>query len=344
MRALALIFLLFSLVVISGCVNKITEETPEIYKIVHSPKMIYTGTVKFQYVSSLSFQESGIITYSPLARGDFVKKGQILAKIDDTLYRIKRNEESALLSELEIKYKQSKSYYDRITILHNAGAISDNDWETAGYETSARLKEISLQKEKLNYSNKQIQYATLFSPYDGFVYEKTGEIGEFASSGKPVISIIGSSKTQVEIMVENNIINKLHLNDNVVLNKNNIKYMGKISHISQSSNNTGGYAVKILLDKFYPDLKEGMNLDVEILNINKDKVLVPVDAIIKENNKKYVYKIEDIKENIGTIRKTEVLTDKIKDDFQEVTFGLKIGDYIILRGWNDNKQNKKIKI
>ena len=322
----ALLFLFLFL--FCGCTHAKQSKNIELYKIETVPEIVFTGEVKFQHVSNLSFQEDGILTYAPLAKGDYVKKGQVLAAIDDTLYRIKKNEEAALLSELEIKYKQAKSYFDRMTVLYKAGAVSDNDWETAQYETFAKSKEISLQKEKIKFTDKQLFYTKLLSPFDGFVLEKAGEVGEYVTAGKTVISIVNSAKTQVEVLISPDMVNKLKLNDKAILNKNNINYSGTIEHISQSSSNYGGYLIKILLDRFYPDLKEGMNLDVKIPKISKNRIFVPLSSIVEENNKFYVYKLNDTK----TAEKAEIKTGNIINEQQEILSGLKNGDLIILKG------------
>ncbi len=342
MRRIFLI-LIFCAFFITGC-NNSKQETIETYKISSSPKVTFLGTVKFQHSANLSFQEDGVITYIPFSKGDFVKKGQIIAKIDDTLYKIRKNEELATLSEKEVEYKQAKNYFKRMTILHSAGGVSDNDWEDADFNMKAKAKQISLQKEKINYINKQLSYAILTSPYDGYILEKTSEVGEYVTASKVVLTIINSDKTQLEVMVSSDIVNDLKLNDEIVAFRNNLSYKGKIAHISQSSSNSGGYLIKIFLDNFYPDLKEGMNADVEFLKTNENSIFVPINSIIKENEKNYIYKIDNIKNNEGTIKKIEVQTGKIIDENIEILKELKQNDIIILKGQKNVKENSKIKI
>ncbi len=341
---LFIFFCLFFSFCTGGCNNFIQKEPIELYKITPQPKTKYLGTIKFQHTSYLSFQEDGVISYIPFSKGDFIKKGQIVAKIDDTLYRIRKNEELAILSEKEVQYAQSKNYFNRMNTLHSAGGVSDNDWEDAKFDMRAKSKQISLQKEKIQYINKQLSYTVLTSPYDGYILEKTGEVGEFVTASKVILTIVNSSQTQVEIMVSSDVINDLKLNDEIIVFRNNISYKGKITHISQSSNNSGGYLIKIFLDKFYPDLKEGMNVDVEFLNSNNNSVFVPINSISKENEKNYVYKIENINNNKGTVKKIEVQTGKIVDEKIEIKSNLKQNDIVISKGQNYVKENSKIKI
>ena len=341
MRIFRFLLLIFILFFNTGCSNFTKNKNIEIYKIPPLSKITFVGTVVFQYTTNLSFQEDGVITYIPFTKGDYVKKGQIVAKIDDTLYQIRKKEELAALTELKIKHQQSKSYFNRMDILHKAGGVSDNDWEEAGFDTSLKTESIVLQKEKINYINKQLSYTVLLSPFDGYIYSKNSEIGEYITASKPVLTIVSSSKTQVEILVSSNYINKLNINDDVILKRNNKTYHGKISHISQSSSKAGGYLIKILLDKFYFELKEGMNMETEIPKLSQNSVYIPTKALF-DNNK--VYKIENIQNNTGTVKVKKLQLGQTKNNATEVLRGLKENDFIILEGFNNAKENSKIKL
>ena len=113
-------------------------------------KKEYQGIIKAQNSAILSFQAEGKIIYLPFSKGDFVKKGQTIAKLDGILYVIRKNEEQAKLHELTVKLNKQKAYYARLDILHKEGAISDNDWESAYFELQAIEQEIAIQKEKIN--------------------------------------------------------------------------------------------------------------------------------------------------------------------------------------------------
>ena len=51
----------------------------------------YHGIVKSRFMSKLSFQTEGKISYIPYAKGDYVTKGQVLARLDGVLYKIRKN-------------------------------------------------------------------------------------------------------------------------------------------------------------------------------------------------------------------------------------------------------------
>lgn len=304
----------------------------------------FHGFVKSQLISALSFQTEGRIIFMPYTKGDFIKKGQVLARLDGILYKIKKNEEQATLQNAIIQYNKSKSTFRRMDILHKEGAISDNDWEDAYFDLKSYDEQIKIQREKIRYLDKEISFNIITAPYDGFIVQKNAEVGGYAKIGEPVLIFSGSNKTQVEVMVDSSIINKINLDEKVQLLRNDETYEGKIAHISRTSLNEGGYLVKIYLNELYENLKDGMSIDVKIPFDENNIVYIPLNSIFESDGQKYVYKIDNIKNNIGEIKKQKVTTGEILDEKIEIIEGLKPDDYIITNSLDKIYENKKIKI
>ena len=304
----------------------------------------FHGSVVSQFTTDLSFQSEGRINYIPYSKGDYVRKGQVLARLDGILYKIRRNEEQARLQENQIQYNKAKSYFKRMDILHKEGAISDNDWEEAYFNLKTTGENIKIQKEKLNYLNKEISYNMITAPYDGYIFEKYAQVGAYAKVGEKIITIIGTDKTQVEVMVDSDTINLINVNKIVTVEHNDNKYQGKIKHISKSSINAGGYLVKIELDNLEPQLKDGMGIDA-LIPLNNDSVsLIPLSSIFESENAKYVYKIINVKNDIGEVKKEKVETGDILESEIEILKGLNKDDLVVIDGLEKIKSNSKIKI
>lgn len=338
-------FIIFCIFVSSfGCTNKEDLISLDYIKVKNDfYEKIYYGTIKSQNSSILSFQAEGKINYLPFSKGDFIKKNEVIARLDGTLYSIRKNEEQAKLERFLIEQNKQKSSYKRLNMLHKEGAISDNEWENAYYELKTLDKDIQTQKEKIKYINKEISYNILTAPYDGYIAEKMADIDSYVKVGTPVINFISSSGIQVEIMVDENTINELSLNDVVQIEIQNNIYQGKISHISKSSINSGGYLIKILIDVTSDFLKEGMSAIVKINSKNKITTL-PLNCIFEKNNQKFVYKIINVKDKIGEIKKENITTGKIINNEIEIIKGIKKDDIIIIGNFPKIPKNKKVRL
>ncbi len=311
----------------------------EIYTLENNNTKIFHGFVRSQHLINLSFQSEGRIIYFPFSLGDFVKKGQVIARLDGELYKIQKQEELSRLNEAKIKQNRFNKYYKRVDMLHNAGAISDNDWEEAYFNLKTATEDIVLQKEKINYIEKQISYNEIKAPFDGYIYEKKSDIGAYASSAQPVVSIIVSDKTEVDVMVDSSVINDLRPSQIVKVRRDNTQYQGKIAHISKSSLQSGGYLIRIFLDKLYPDLKDGMSADVEFSV--KNQVSVPLKYFLEdENGKNFVYKINKINQNKARVEKVLIANFSIQNDIVFIN-ELSQGDEIIV--FNDNLNSSAFK-
>ncbi len=350
-KIIALIFFTIFLCACGG-INKISDsnkiinrEDIKIEQAQSADFKVFHGLIKSQQTTDLSFQTEGKIIFIPYTKGDFVKKGQVLARLDGILYKIRKNEEQAQLQNIIIQYNRSKSSFKRMDVLHQEGAISDNDWEAAYFDLKSHNEQIRIQKEKISYLDKEISYNILTAPYDGFIVQKMAQIGTYAKIGEPVLVISGSDKTQIEIMVDSSVINRIKLDEEVEIERSDSKFKGKITHISKTSLGEGGYLVKIYLNELAENLKDGMSVEVKIPFNDSKIVYVPLNSVFEENNQKFVYKISNIKNNIGEIKKEKITTGQVNNEKVEILSGLKVGEYVVVKGLcGFENENKKIKI
>lgn len=347
MKYIRIIILILSILCFGGCnYNKEIKNISyiKIPEMKNSDFMEFYGNVKSQKIADLSFESEGKIIFIPYTKGDYIKKGQVIARLDGELYKIKKKEQTAQLDNASIKKDRSKIYFDRMTILHNLGAISENDWEEAYYNYKSSTQDVKIQKEKLAYLNKQISYNMIIAPYDCYITEKYKEQGAYASIGEPIVRITGIGETQIEIMVDSNTVNKLKLNEKITAKYNDKTYTGTIKHISTSSLADGGYLVKILLDKNYSNLKDGMSINVYIAQKEKYSAKIPLTSIVFDDEGKWVYKITDIKNNIGTIKKEKIIIGAINNNEALITSGINTNDIIIFKDTDKIKPNSKVRL
>lgn len=346
MRFVRLLFICLILFIFGACINYSEIKNADYIKILpqNNKKIItYHGTIKSQSGTDLSFQAEGEIIFLPYTKGDYVKKGTIIARLDGTLYSIKRSEEMARLQEYSIRKQKQNNYYKRLDLLHKVGAISENDWEGAFFELETLNKQYEIQKEKIKYLDEEISYNVIISPYDAYISEKYSDVNSYAKKGETIVSIIGLNDLQAEIMIDELKINQITLDENLnikILDKN---YKGIVKHISKSSVKSGGYLVKINLLNPDDNIKEGMSADISI-PIKNNLPILPLDSIIQENGESYVFKIENIKNNIGIIQKNKIKIGKIIDENIEVIDGIKNGDFIIAKNLSEYYPNQKVKI
>jgi len=307
----------------------------------------FFGYIKSGNSAILNFQTEGKIIYLPYTKGDFVKKNTLLAKIDGILYQIRLKEEKERLKNAQIQLNRNQSYYKRMDILHAQGAISDNDWEDAYFNLKTSIEQIDIQKEKVNYLNKQINFTSILAPYDGYITAKMVGLGENITPMQPIYSFVGAGKFFVETNVNFSVAQKLKQNDKVKLNIQNKEIIGNITHIAFSSINSAGYTVKISFDNSKLNIKEGQSVEIYFKN-EKNGYYLPLETVFEEENQNFIFKLEKEQNDFAKIKKILIEIKKLQGEFALVELldnsTLKIGDSLLLQGKNKFFDGQKVKL
>lgn len=167
------------------------EETPQVVKVHQvghydgNQEVVLPGKVKARDEAKLAFRIAGPIKAIKVNTGQFVRRGTLLALLDDRDYQIQ-------LSATEAEYKRIKAEAERVMRLHASESVSDNDFDKASYG----LQQITA---KLNAHRNALQDTRLVAPYDGYVQEPLFRAGETVGAGMPIMSIVSGQTPEVEI-------------------------------------------------------------------------------------------------------------------------------------------------
>jgi HlyD family secretion protein len=170
-----------------------------------SKSVTATGTVQPVDTVAVGSQVSGTIKVLYTDFNAKVKKGQLLAELDKSLFQAQVDQYQANLALAKANLAYQKSTFDRQSQLYNVGAISKADYENSQsqYQTSqAQVQSVTAQ---LNGSEKNLSYASIYSPVDGVVMTRNVSVGQTvaASFNTPTLFIIAKdiSKMQVQAAV-----------------------------------------------------------------------------------------------------------------------------------------------
>lgn len=286
----------------TGCrKEKTTDTQPRSVLLTHPQPLstnsttTYPGIVEEGASVNAAFMAEGKLAHVYVKEGDRVRKGQLLATLDDSDYIIG-------VSQLEAQLKQMTNEKERMDAMFARHNIAPNDYEkfTAGFE------QLQLQ---LEMAKRKLDYTRLYSPSDGFVSAKYLNDGELVGAGTPVFNIVNDSQLLASV----------DLPVNVYLNRDKIDgYSGAVPGIdknipltlvsfSPDADNNMLYHLKLSIPvAIARQLTPGMNISVVIQTDEngQEGSLVPSRSIFSEDGKSYVwvYNAQD-----STISKTQVV-------------------------------------
>jgi len=174
-------------------------ESPQISYI--SQSVTATGNIQPTDTVTVGSQVSGIIKALFTDFNDKVKKGQLLAQLDKSLFlaQVDQNKATVLSAQSQLTYQQAN--FGRQELLYKTGAISKADYDNATYTLSNAKAQVENAKAQLASSEKNLSYTDIYSPMDGVVLTRSISVGQTvaASFNTPTFFTIAKDITKMQV-------------------------------------------------------------------------------------------------------------------------------------------------
>jgi RND family efflux transporter MFP subunit len=176
------------------------------------PKSFATnGPLVAEQQADISAERNGRIETVNVRIGDRVKKGQVLAQLDDrevqaTCAAHKAHMQSALAQLHEWQAEQSTAEADlrRATAMRDAKIISEENWEHAKYRVDETIAEVARYREEaaaaeanLNLANVQLAQSRITAPFGGVVGRISVRLAQQVKPGDVLFWVTAESPLQV---------------------------------------------------------------------------------------------------------------------------------------------------
>ena len=271
-------------------------------------------------------------------KGDYVKKGQMILKLDDAIARQSLIAAKQSLETIKTQVALAKDLYNRQNNLWKQGIGTEVQLISA--KAQAETLEKQLLTGEANYRTAQEQASALnvMSDVDGVVDELNVRPGEFFTGfigNMPQVKIVNTKTLKVVTEVPENYIARVQLGTPVELFLTDINktYNSKISFAGKTINpNNRSFTAEAKIP--YDGLtRPNQNVQIKIQDYtSKNAIAVPVNTIQTDDKGKYVYVA--VKEGNNLVaRKKQVTVGELSGNLIEVKTGLNSGDELITEGF-----------
>ena len=165
-----------------------------------------TGTIQPVDTVSVGTQVSGTIKYIYADFNVRVKKGQLLAELDKSLFQAQVDQYTANLAVAQSQLVYQQDYYNREKMMYDSQVIAKKEIETASYQLNYAKANVASVQAQLQAAQKNLSYCDIYCPIDGVVLVRNVSIGQTvaASFNTPTLFIIAKdiSKMQVQAAVD----------------------------------------------------------------------------------------------------------------------------------------------
>jgi len=278
--------------------------------------------------------------------GNYVKKGEIIALLDDEEINISYQQAKIQLEQAKLTLDDEEKNYNRSKELKKSDLISEQDFQTTKSNYFKAKLEYENKLENLKNLELQLNYTKVKSPVNGFITERLIEEGDKVNANQHVYTVEDFEPLLIKLYVPASDIMKLRKGMNAVIKTDVLKgkeFVGKIKLINPRIDSQSG-TVKVTVevyDKTFT-LKPGMFVEVKILINNKKNVLViPFKSIVFKSGKSYAFVFD---KQTMSVKRVEVETGISEGDRIEVIKGLKKGDIIVIEGVEPLKEGAKVRV
>lgn len=357
MRSLKLVvYSLFSLFLLNACTqpdadnNQPKTEQPRPAKIVSvvpagvNALRSFPGTLESSKKAELAFRVGGQLDKLPVVAGQLVKKGDLLARLDEADYRNALDERQARHELAQVQHDQSKKLLKQKL--------------TSQLKYDQSIAELKSAKAALDQARDNLKYTKLTAPFDGIVGRVSMENHQAIQAKVPVIQLHDEHNLDIHFNIPESLINQMRrVDDPEEIHKvcgsvhfashpdQTFKACHK-EHESVPDTVTRNYeATFSMKDATSFVILPGMSVTIEIDfspfipdNLAKGW-LVPVEAVFEKNGKQWVWRVD----REGRTQLTEVTVGSINGDLLEVQNGLSVEDSVVAAGVSFIRENMWLK-
>ncbi|SQD77030.1 efflux RND transporter periplasmic adaptor subunit [Moritella yayanosii] len=350
----SIVIALSAITILQGCENPIIEPRQKIQLVKVETVLLAAETARLSFPavavaadkSSLSFRLQGEITSVTVGPGDRVTKGQILAQIDPTYYRLE-------VDDAKAEYAIADSQYRRSAKLVDQGYIAPSQFDEL--KAQRRIAKARLDIAKLNLS-----FTELKAPFSGVISYVPIQQFENVQVGQQVMNIYSTTTVDIQLQAPDIIYSqssavKIETSrpGAKVITADGMEYEAHLKEFTTEPDPKVGSFVITLTMPMPKDrlILDGMAVEVRVdaqkLNIYKiNEPFIPLEAILNEDGddlnatQKFVWVVN----SDNTVSKRQVVTDKVINEGVRLSSGLAVGEKVVVAGGNRLREGQSVKI
>lgn len=331
------------IVVAAGC----AKETPSVQKkprpvrfdIVGSGGVddarAFSATIQSRDATPISFRVGGTLARLPVKMGDTVKKGQLIAELDASDYKVALAQAQANWQNAKTQVDVASSAFRRVETLYEAGSSSLSDYENARGQLKSARAQLSASGQAVKQAKNQIEYCRLVAPFDGVVESVAVKNGEQVGAARAVAVVSRGGEIEVNVGVPEGVVARIKVGTAATVQVAALggdALAGKVREVGFATA-ASTYPVRIELADPPATLRPGMAATAEFeLGTRKAALTIPVTAVGNEEKSSYVFFLEPAGGDVFTARKRPVDVGELIGNRFEVKKGVVAGDKIATAG------------
>lgn len=277
------------------------------------------GTIEAIEAITVVSEIDAIVTSLPFEEGSFIKRGEVIAQLDDSQL-------AAEFARTEALFQQSKSTYDRIKkiVEQKAGTLQDLDDAAAA---------LNVAKANLALAKARLAKTKITAPFDGIIGARKVSVGSFLRTGQAITEMANIDEIRVTFSAPERFLSQLKRGAEVNVSttayaNNNVK--GKIFVIEPVIDPaTRNVLIVARVSNPGKRLLPGMSANISaVLSERPQAITVPSEAVFANGDQSFVYVVQPD----SIVKQIPVKLGLQLSETVEVVDGLKQGQTVVRAG------------
>ncbi|NOZ54189.1 MAG: efflux RND transporter periplasmic adaptor subunit [Gammaproteobacteria bacterium] len=289
---------------------------------------------------------AGRLTNVYVEEGDNVKKGELLARLDDREAKINLKRAEANLKNAKEDVALAERSLKRLRQAFSKGAVARQLVEEAEVELRSTRARDSIAEEEVRAAKLSLENPRIVAPFVGTITARYVEVGQWVVPSETLFTLVDQGQREIEVQVDAADSGGIAVGQTVSISSDafpGLNWPESVTRLAAAASNVGNantVSVYVSLGSSAPSLRFGQQIDAEIRTAwNPSALKVPYGSIINRNGKYYVAVVED---NVVSLREVETGIE----DFShvEIRQGVSVGQRVILANGINLKEGDQVVI
>src|SRR5215472_13096043 len=271
-----------------------------------------SGYVVARRKAAVASKGTGTLVFLGVEEGDEVKKGQVIARLDDSdvAASLRRAQENLRMAQSELN--DAKQSLGRQEILLKRGIVAQAEYDAAEARYQRVVASIEAAKFAVKEAEVAVENTRIVASFDGTVLKKNADVGEIvaplagaASSKAAVVTIADMSSLEVEADVSEANITRVVPDQACEIRLDAYpdgRYQGDVTKIVPTADRAKATVLVKIKFKNYDDrVLPEMGAKIAFLALGSDEspararslLTIPVAAVASRNGRQVVFQVKD---------------------------------------------------
>ena len=292
-----------------------------------SPTALHSATVISRDDANLAGEIAGRLTWVAEV-GDRFRKGEGVAKLDDTFFRQQVIEEQSIIQGEQAKFDFHTRQVERLEKLLAENNIARSQVDQEKMDRAVAHNNILSARARLSQAEERLKRTRILAPFDGVVSERWLQAGEWAGNGDAIVRLVSVDNLEIETHIPADSLKLVTVGTPLAYTDGKIAGTGTVRTLVPVGGDVSRlYELRISVSD--PSLSAGNLLRVAVPTAHpRDAVMVPRDALVLRREGIYVFRVNE--ESVA--ERVAVQTGIAESDHIEVIGGIRERDRVVIRG------------